>query len=263
MYSIVKKDKLGYMKKINKLVNPLDDFIDSDYFQGEVKILRKKWGIPKNGFPMPAKVKDNMSKYEYGIFYTPEKLLAVKSEALKPINLAIKGISRQFPIHDITIDAIVKIYLFHNKKIFQLLDDTIDEVNLCRIEEIKGQIEEFESLSGAENTLEILKRKFKDYPVVIKLHPDISQRELIEYIKRNWHIITNLHLGQYKNKNSILGKTRRRDQQIQKRDDFIYKHKKLPRRQIAMLLNKKFDEFLDVGHIGKIISLESRRRKKV
>ncbi len=255
------------MKKLNRLVNTLDDFIDSEYFQEQVENIRRKFQIPKNGFNMPKEEQKNIKKYKYSILYVPKELLQRKKEILKPFNLLVKDILKKFPINDTTIRVIFNIYIFHNKKIYILLNDPVDEVNLCRVESIKDEIEEYEFLAGKEEAFDIIKNKFDDYPVIIKLYPNISQNELIYYIKRNWEVIKKLHLNHYADRGSKFSlnipQTKGRNLKIKERNDFIYKSKLLPRKKIMKLVSDKFNEVLDVGHIGKIISIENKRRKKV
>jgi len=261
------------MDRLNKLKNALDDFIDSDYFQTNTKLLRKEFNIPKNGFPITKKMKKAISQNELESIYPPgylhKKILTKYKNKVFPnnvflINTKINKFIEKFPIDDMSIDVIFRIYIFHNKKIYKLLDNyDIDEINLCRIEDFKDITAMIKEYFYEPDIPDFLIRKSKDYPIILKLHPEISQRDLISYIKRNWKVIKTL-LDQYKDKNSKLSKTRTRNPDIQKRNDFIYKHRNLSRKELSKLVRGNFPDnitqSIDYASIGKIISLEKKRR---
>lgn len=246
-----------------KLLNYLDSFIELDYFQNEIKTLREKFNIPKNGFNLSEELKKEITRNVMieAPFHIPVELENKKLELMKPINLAIREVSSKFPINDYAIISLFKIYLFYNIKLYECLDG-LGEINLCRTEDVKEELEEYSFLAPSDEVVRIFKRKFNDYPVVIKLHPSISQRDLLAYIKDYWHLIR-YYLSQYKDKKSKLGKIKRKKSSIKERNKFIYENRNLPRKKIMQLVADKFKEILDYGHIGKIISLEKKRRKEV
>ena len=68
---------------------------------------------------------------------------------------------------------------------------------------------------------------------------------------------------QYLDQNVKIGKIKTKKESIQKRNQFIYENKHLPRRQIQKVVKYSFNESLDYEYIGKIISDEKKRRKKL
>ncbi|MCF7843668.1 hypothetical protein K9M47_02090 [Candidatus Gracilibacteria bacterium] len=98
-------------------------------------------------------------------------------------------------------------------------------------------------------------------PVAILINPYASERNILDSIKKIYKTsilpIQNLH----KNQSIKIGKIKKKDPIIEKRKDFIYKNKDLPRKEIMLMVTDKFGKGyeLDYANIGKIISLEKKR----
>lgn len=103
-----------------------------------------------------------------------------------------------------------------------------------------------------------------EFPVAIGISPNASQREIIDFIKKMFPDIKRIQ-DKYKTKGSRLGKVRTKNPRKQEIGDFIYENQNLPYREIVSLVCKKFPEedteSIDEGSVGKIISLENKRRK--
>ncbi len=99
------------------------------------------------------------------------------------------------------------------------------------------------------------------HPVILRINPYASQREIIDYIKKFYNLSIKPIQDYYKIDNIKLGSVKKKDPKKQERNNFIYENKDLPRAEIASLVGKKFKEYLDVGHVGKIISLEKKKRE--
>lgn len=252
-----------------KLLNYLDNYIDSDNFQDEVKDLREKFKIPQEGYELAEEQRKKLILEGTcgdgdicGAFYLPKKWGVKKTSIIRDLNLSLRALTEKFPLVDMDIMLVFKIYLFHNIKLYKLLEGGLDEVDLCRIADIKGDLEEFEFLAPSKEVVDIFKRTYSSYPIVIKLHPAVTQRDLVDYIRSNWPKI-DFFLSQYRDEESKLGKIKTRNISKKTRNDFIYENRQLPRRQIKEMVEATFGEELDYEYIGKIISEERKRRKKV
>lgn len=297
------------MKKVKKkvsqskqfLLNYLDAFIDTDDFQNNIRVLRAKFGIPKKGFKFSKEKRNKLftENLLIEIFYTmyiAEELKKNEKEIdiINDINKSLFEVVKQFPIYDPGIFFIFKCYLFYNKRMYEVLEKGVNDVDMCKTVDIIQDIDDYlnfynkrmyEVPEKGANDVDMCKivdiiqdmnnhlhfysemsgyfrKLYEDYPVVIKLHPNITQNDLIDYIKKNWSAIES-YLCQYKEDECRLGKVRNRKASIKKRNDFIYKKRNLPREEIRKLVSNKFNESLDGGHIGKIISLENKKRKEV
>ena len=243
-----------------KLLNYLDYFIESDFFQSKVKEIRKKVGIPEGGFEVDSDKFKDLSWFDY-FLYEPKQLKKKGNNTLKKVNIEVQEVCKEFSIDNIQIKTIFRIYIYHNKKNYELLND-LD--NMCSIADMRTEIEDREGLSlSTEEVIQIL--KLNTYPIGLRIHPSASQRDIVSYIKNNWDDIKS-YLSHYKKEGSKFGKIRSRNPKIKERDRFIYKHRKKPYKEIASLVQKEFPEVsdsVDQGSIGKIISLEKQRRKEV
>ena len=99
------------------------------------------------------------------------------------------------------------------------------------------------------------------YPLSIMLSPYASLRDILDWVKKNYHDIK-FFQDKYKNKNVKINKYRIRREKLEKRNDYIYKNrsKKLSDLEVGL---DRLGYDMDQGSISKIISLETKRRKKV
>lgn len=255
-------------KTKEKFKNYLDRFIDSDDFQNNVKELRKELGIPQKGFRFSKKRKEKLLRENllielFYVMYIAEELRGSKDERnlLNSINAHLeKVIKKDFP-YSSSLLFIFKIYLFYNERIYEVLKVGIQSSDLCEVVDV---IEDIEDLNDFDfiGVLGLLRRSYEDFPIAIRIHPNVTQRDLIDYIENNWSKI-NSFLHRYRKEESSLGKLRARDTSKKEMYDFIYENRMLPEKKIFRLVSEKFDKELDFGHIGKIISLEKKRRKEV
>lgn len=99
------------------------------------------------------------------------------------------------------------------------------------------------------------------YPVVLRISPYASKRDILDYVKKMYKHSIAPRQEKYRRDDIKLGKIKQKNPEIQKRNHFIYENRDKPRKEIASLVAERFDEYLDVGHISKIISLEKKKRK--
>jgi len=256
------------MKKVNqsqqKLLNYLDAFIESDRFQDVILKLRKEIGIPKNGLKFKGKENE---LYGYA-FFVPKELLEKNKNRiniLKTVNLGLKDLRKEFPTKDINISIFFNLYLFYNKKFYISPNVIPQDTNLCQVLDMLEFLEECR-YPIEEGGAEFLKNSFEDMPIILKINPQMSQRDLMGYIKDHWALIS-AYLDRHKNIESKLGKIRTKNPAIKERNEFIYKNRNKPRAEISSLVSdsnfsKEIAE-VDSGSVGKIISIERKRRKEV
>ena len=97
------------------------------------------------------------------------------------------------------------------------------------------------------------------HPVIIRVSQYASKREILDFINKAYNPKIKPVQNSYIDKSIVLKKVR--GKRKRERNDFIFKNKGFPRKIIAKLVLDEFGEFLDVGLIGKIISLEEKKRK--
>jgi len=264
------------MKKVSqskqKLLNYLDAFMDSDFFQDSIEKARKELNVPSDGYKLSEDLRIDLIKNAFVrmFFYIPNGITEEKKNFVKRTNSLIAKIIEKFQLDNLKIKSIFKIYLFYNERLYEALDEYIindrDEANLCQITDMKEYLNEYITMAPPEATIKAVEYKFKDYPIIIRIHPSATQRDITDYIKNYWPILE-YHLSKHKNKiTTRLGKMKTRNKKIKERDEFIYKNKHLSRKELSFLVSKKFPDVadsIDEGSVGKIVSLEKKRRKKV
>lgn len=240
---------------VQKMMNYLDEFIKSDPFQGQVIKIRKDLEIPQNGYEITAK--DEQAIKTLDIFYLREGFTRRKS---KDCRRALREILDKFPISGLKISYGFYIYLLYNTVKTELFYEGFSLNNLCRIVDMKEMTYEYE---GVFDVLEgVMQEMTSKHPIALYIRPEATQRDIVEYVKNMWDYIE-MYKGKYANKESKVGKIRSKNKKIEARNLFIYEHRELPRKEIMHLVTDKFGDVVDYGHIGKIISLEKKKRKEV
>lgn len=253
------KKSIKINQGLQKVLNYLDYFIDSDFFQNEIKALREKYKIPPDGF-----IKCDYDKIsEHDIFYVPPEWCFVKNkQCIKKLNIDIKKIAKKLPLKNHYLHLIIKVYLFHNF-VIKNKESFLSSENLCKV---INERERFFEYYGAdpEFYLECIKNENLTYPISIRLSPYASQRDILDFIKNNFFLIKSSQ-DKYIKQKSKFSRIKTKDYRKQERNRFIYEHRNLPRKKIMKLVADKFgyDDVIDYGHIGKIISVEKKKRKEV
>jgi len=250
-----------------KILNYLAVYLESDKFQGHVKRLRKRLKIPKGGLALSEKLKEKIEKQGFlkNTFYCPAK---IKDLSFSTINDITNIITEDFATKNPSLTNFFKFYILYNEKFYSFLsiDYAIQQNNLCIIEDINKRLELGKgTILDDTRTIKSLKRSFKNYPIIIKIHPSVTGRDLVDFIKKNGKLI-NSYLLKYKEETSKVGKYRKGNARIKERDQFIYENRHLPKAKIVSLVHVKFPdvwETADEGAVGKIISLQIKLRKEV
>lgn len=131
----------------------------------------------------------------------------------------------------------------------------VSQTNLLKVSDLRS--EKVLEKALAENNLDAS----DDFPIFIKISPYASQRDIIDFIKKNYRYTIKPIQKTYADSKCKIGKFKTKRTKIQKRNEFIFENCELPLKKIAKLLPLNGFEILDEGHISKIISLESKRRK--
>jgi len=236
----IKIVKFGETQNSKKLWAYFIALTRTDKFQKEVIEIRKLCKIPANGFRNRSEFEK--SEFNKGDWTKNPHQILLKEESLlcKKYNL--------FPGHWwIPIEN----FIFFSK--LQKPDMLSGE--LCTFWDF---VQDSES-SWLKSTI----KEFNDfYPLGIRISPYATQRDIIDYIKRNSKTLKHFQQQYKKDKNNI-SRVRLTRFKYDNRNEFIYKNRNLSRKLIAEKLSTELGEDMDEGHIAKIISIEKSRRKKV
>ncbi len=223
-----------------KLWNYFTDITKTIYFRKKIDELKKKYDIPLEGF--------DKSK---GMIIPPQEWKYKHTKKQNEYGEDVKKICQEYNLHFLFWSTNIDFLVFYNE-LSNVADDGYD---LCLFTDLKEEsMEPFsKDTQDADNAY---------FPLAIRISPFATQRDIIDYIKKHFIVLKKwqeMYLKDLKQGN--VGKIRKKKESIQKRNDFIYENRKLPRKKIMELVADKFKEYLDYGHIGKIISLEKNKRE--
>lgn len=241
-----------------KLINYFQDLLQKNSFNAEILNLRKKYRIPEKGFPYNEEDHKKVMEHFDEI---PE----------------VYALANSFGLYEYKWMPYITSFLFFNDPLIRNRPFYMLDFDLCKLVNQKAQNEEVFSLGNkefeteeekdfAEMKVDFNKRDDLQYPIAIRISPYASERDILDFIKRNFVSILNLQeTYKFDNEHITIGKSKKKNPKIKERNDFIYEHKNLPRKEIMRLLTEKFgyERTIDYAYIGKIISLETKKRKEV
>src|SRR3989344_2875205 len=145
-----------------KILNYLRELIDSPSFQKDIYTLRKKLGIPPNGFPMNE---EDEEAYEgFRVLHTPS---ATDWHKAQEGRVALRDILDQFPVNNFFITHGFFLYLFHNRIFPHVFEEGVFWNSVCRLENMRAEFRERERPSWYLN--QYFDNLLKTYPVAIFL----------------------------------------------------------------------------------------------
>ncbi len=235
-------------KSIAKVRNYFLDLIDRKDFQEEVVKIRKKYGIPEEGFmkkerhitPIPPMYGPRYPKRWENLTKEPidqEFWVALFNDESK--------LGEKFQIPPSSLN-IIDDYVSYND--ISLVES--DTPNLFMIQDYRD-LGKYETLDKEINV---------GFPILLRISPYASQRDTLEFIKSTFESEIKPIQEKHADKASLLGKLKSR--KMAARNKFVYEHKQLSYNEIKKILPQ---EWKGIGYsdIGKIKSLEKKRRKEV
>jgi len=246
---IPNKEQIDIISKRNKkttqgskkLKNYFIQIAKTELFENEVKRIRKKWKIPENGYnenPCPG--------------YIPNEWpYCFDHNATKNYNKDLTILAKKFNLYGPYWECVFSDIVFVDATV--TLGEFLGAFDICYLE---NEYYKKEKKKDQDN----LKKMF---PVVLRISPHASIRDIHNYINSFSNEIKSLQKSCLTEKNKKVGKVRSKKEHIQERNNFIYENRNLPRKKIMEMVTKEFKECLDYGHIGKIISLENKKRKEM
>lgn len=243
-----------------------ENFVRKDEVSHFISEYRKILKLPENGIKLSEAEKKTLSINSYvELTLAPQKEIQarlpkqVKERTVPLINTCIV-FTRKQGVQSFYIPFLLMFYVLFNETL--LIPDMFDmEDDLLKLEHLPSELSWFDDkdpvlLKAAHEHFESIGKK---YSVALYINPEASQRQIQDFISKNYSFIK-AHKKEVKSR--ITGH-RRRSERKQERNDFIYKNRNLPRKKIMQLANSKFSDLekMDYGNVGKIISLEKKRRE--
>lgn len=172
---------------------------------------------------------------------------------LKLRNEISDTICKRYKLHYFEYCDVIEFYVYFNEIRFM---SGIGFMGLFKISDLNTEKERMGS--------KITKNDDMVYPIVIKISPYASQRDLIDFIKNKvvWkHRIIPLQ-NKFRDKNIKIGKIKKKNRLIRERNQFIFQNQDKTGKEIKCLVYEKFGEDLPYEYIPKIISREKKKRQK-
>jgi hypothetical protein len=230
------KKEILSMTGNKKVWNYFLDLLRDKRFQGSISSIRK-YTLNKNGEP---KNKEKFRK-------------------------VIKNLCRNFGLDEMFWADELEVYVLKNQLPKENLSTPciiFDRIEMGEDEYPDGEYEDdYDDWSKPKEPVELEPWSYS-HPVIIRVSPYASQREIIDYIKKTYSRRIKSIQERYQNEDVYLGKVKKKKKGVQERNDFIYQNRHLPSREIMKLLYDKYEGIdIDYGYIGKIISMEKKKRE--
>lgn len=218
-----------------KLENYYSEILEKDYLSKKIIGLRKKFGIPVDGY-----------KVKHFIF-PPRQLARENTEFISKV---LNRVCHKYGLNPFDWTEALESYLYYNVK---EVPQYTTAWSLCLLSDLADEASEpfGKFIRDSDN---------KYFPIAIRLSPHVSERDIIDFVKKNYTKNIQPLLNMYKSDYPIE-RVRTKNPITGKRNSFIYENRKLSLKKISELVKDKFNEDLDVGHIGKIISILKKRKK--
>lgn len=239
-----------------KVLHYLRELIDSGSFQAEIRKIRKKLGIPATGYPMSKDDEEALRERGFGALRTPS---TIDKKIAREARIALREVVDAFPISSVFISHGFFLYLIHNKFFLQVFDEGLFLNSICKLVDMRDK------LVWTEGVPEVFREQMENladtHPIAIFIRPEASQRDMTEYI-REMRPYIEAYKQRYADEDSKVGKIRKKNTRVQKRNALIYENRNLSSKEIMQLVHDEFNEVLDYTYISKIIASRKRKEKK-
>lgn len=240
-------DKVSNTKEQKKIRNYIQDILDKDIVVKTISELRSKFKIPKDGFKSKRK---NIPPKDW--FYTFREPFP-GGNASNDIASELLGLCKKLKLSNDFLAFFIK-YLFYDEIDFS---ESLPFGLIAVVDEKNKTIEPY-GIKCDDN--------FDDlFPISIRISPFVGRRDIEGYISDLYSKVIEPLIKQYST-DSMLGKTRKKNPKIVRRNKIIHENKDKGYHETMRILKKynslkPFLNSIDKGSIGKIKSLEQKRRK--
>lgn len=243
-YHEERKSRLFQKSKGFKIIfNYIRDLVLTEQFQETMLKMRNQHGIPPSGFFLEGN----------GPWTHPPEEWGRDRVEIHKIRIKLRQLCADHFLLPRDWYDVFEFFLFYNKIQIALEPNAY---NLCFVSDLKTKVD----TRGQETTQEDINA----FPITLHISPYASKRSILDYIDKFYK--TEIAVLQAKHKSPLaeIGKHRTKKELIRKRNNFAYLNRNIPRKQLVSSLNQLFpNASVDEGSVGKIISLERKKRKEV
>ena len=236
-------DTQGY----KKLWSYFFEVMRTEKFQKKIKSLRIDFDIPEKCFELQNNFPPKNWKYR------------LDNPAW---NKRIETICAEYDLHFSYWSNVIENYAFYND-LSLIFNSSYD---LCFFIDVNNDLKKLD-LDEKRMAIKIKKSDDHHFPFAIRISPYASERDIIDFIKKNFTTLIEPNQKRYFENNSIkkvpIGKTKKKKFSIQERNDFLYKNQNLPKKDLMKIISEKYPPAIDYAYITNIISKENKKRKDV
>lgn len=258
-----------------KLLVNFKKITKTENFQQEVKRIREILNLPVEGVMLQKGESSEVIKQ----IKTPEREESTYIlndrfifETVSKYPKEIKKLESMFPVMNNYFSMLLRNYIYYNIFLYDELMNYDNPIhNICDLVDAEQEYSEFMLDEDPESNFSIdshnnaVIRFIDNKPISIRLHAEASQRDVVDFVEKNWKKIEELQ-GKYTTGKIVFGlkhsKTRKNNK-IEERDDLIYMNQDKSSRELISLVKQKTNMTLDLGHIDRIKQVERKKRKKV
>lgn len=228
-----------------KIENYAKEIGKSTRFLERIAELRKKYNVPTEGFPPDEEGHRSIPPRDWELRFT---------EKNKELGREVHKLCEDYGLHFIDWSDAIELVLFYNEPL-----EAFHGADLCMLADLRNEAEEpfMKVTQDADNLF---------FPIAVRISPQATQRDIVDFIESNAFFIRGMQEQYLKDmQGKKIGKVKKKDPKIVARNDFIYEHRHLSRKDIMHALAEKFgpDGIIDYGHISKVISLEKKKRTEL
>lgn len=213
------------------------ELLNNDAVQEEIKKLRVKHSIPQEGYPVYEKAETHVFPKEWT--GDADKLEKDLEKLTQKLNVPIEPNQWPHPF---------ELYIFYNKKITPKWSNGYDLCVLTHPAMYEG------------DRFAIKSRKMHDkiYPIIIRVHPSASLKDILRFINGNSKKIE--HMKKMFGKNiPLIGKIKKTSTRA--RNDYLLAHLNNPAMKLKREIKEKFGEDMGYEDIN-VAKYNLRKRNK-
>jgi len=220
---------------------------DPDFVE-EIKKIRKEYNLPPNGYE-----KNITDEFEF-INSIPPYIKQNEDEVY--FQQAIYHLSCRYKLALPWIEQITKYVLYDD---FFFSETTPLVETIPTVEMIDNEEEDLDL--DIDYRQRALKNIYEGFPVAIFISPYATGKDIIDYIKKRYKKEIEPIQLKHREPGVKIGKIRKRNQEIQNRDNFICKHRDLPAGELVTRVNREFGIIMDYTYLNKIIRKKCKKGK--
>lgn len=225
----------------------LKAILKTDTFQKTIGGLRDKYKVPPGGFRVTENPWTHPPK-EWDFYHKDD--FWKRMRVLERIRHELEATCLEYGFPPKDFVNVLEHYLFYDRSFITLEPNSH---NLIYVTDLATRCD---SLGRELTDVDI-----KTHPVALLLSPYVSERDLLDYIRKIYTTEIRPIQHKYRKPGSEIGRHRTKKLSIQKRNEFILRLRDRRPKEIKKLLWEKLHTTMKSGHISKVLSLEKVRRK--